>query len=70
MFIVRRAVFFMWLPCIFPINAYAYLDPGTGSFFFQLIIAAILGGLFTLKLFWVKIKSAFLRAFPFLKKRK
>ena len=36
-------------------KAYAYLDPGTGSFIFQLIIAALIGGLFAIKLFWTKI---------------
>lgn len=36
--------------------AYAYLDPGTGSYFFQLIIATLLGGLFAVKLFWHRIK--------------
>jgi hypothetical protein len=39
-----------------PLKAYAYLDPGTGSYIFQLIIAALLGGLFAVKLFWNKIK--------------
>ena len=39
-----------------PLKAYAYLDPGTGSYIFQLIIAALLGGLFAGKLFWNKIK--------------
>jgi hypothetical protein len=41
---------------VFPLKAYAYLDPGTGSYIFQLIIAALLGGLFAGKLFWNKIK--------------
>ena len=34
----------------------AYLDPGTGSFIFQMLIAGFVGGLFALKLFWAKIK--------------
>ena len=41
---------------IFPLKVYAYLDPGTGSYIFQLIIAAFVGGLFAAKLFWNKIK--------------
>jgi len=36
-------------------NAYAYLDPGTGSYIFQIIIAVALGGLFAIKLLWNKI---------------
>ena len=46
-----------WL--ILPSQAYAYIDPGTGSLIFQLIIAAFVGGLFTLKLFWHRIKKFF-----------
>jgi len=45
----------------FPKNAYAYLDPGTGSYIFQFVIAIILGLIFSLKLFWKKIVRTFLR---------
>jgi hypothetical protein len=38
-------------------NAYAYLDPGTGSYFLQVLLAAILGALFTLRIFWIRIVS-------------
>jgi hypothetical protein len=37
----------------------AYLDPGTGSIIFQVIIAGLCGGLFVIKLFWGKIKNLF-----------
>ena len=43
----------------FPKTSLAYLDPGTGSFVFQMIIAGIVGGLFTIKTFWRKIISFF-----------
>ena len=46
-----------------PQKAYAYLDPGTGSFFFQMIIAALLGGLFAVKLFWNGIRLFFKKLF-------
>jgi len=36
-------------------EAYAYLDPGTGSYIFQLFIAFAVGGLYAVKLFWKKI---------------
>ena len=39
----------------------AYLDPGTGSYLFQLIIASFLGGLFALKTWWRSIKLFFRR---------
>ena len=37
-------------------QALAYLDPGTGSYFFQILIAAILGAGFALKMYWKKVK--------------
>jgi len=52
-------------------NAYAYLDPGTGSYFFQLLIAGLLGALFLIKSFWknlaVAAKSFFLKVSNFIK---
>ena len=44
-------------------NAFAYLDPGTGSYVFQVLVAAFIGGLFTIKIFWQKIKSFFSNLF-------
>jgi len=44
-------------------EVYAYLDPGTGSYILQLVIAGILGGLFAVKMFWVKVKSFFVNIF-------
>jgi len=38
-------------------TACAYLDPGTGSYVLQLIIAALLGGVFALKVFWNEVKA-------------
>lgn len=38
-----------------------YIDPGSGSYLVQVIIAAILGGAFWIKKFWRKIKSFFTR---------
>jgi hypothetical protein len=35
-------------------NAFAYLDPGTGSLIIQLVIGAFLGVLLTAKLWWRK----------------
>jgi hypothetical protein len=44
-----------------PRPAHAYLDPGTGSLIFQVVIGAVLGGLFTLKMYFSKIKIIFLK---------
>jgi hypothetical protein len=41
----------------------AYLDPGSGSFLLQLLLAGILGGLFVLRSQWAKVKGFFRRAF-------
>lgn len=40
-------------------DAYAYLDPGTGSYVVQLIIAALVGAGFAVKIYWGKIKGFF-----------
>ena len=39
----------------------AYLDPGTGSLIIQVVIASVLGGLFTVKVYWGRIKAFFRR---------
>ncbi|MEI7736816.1 MAG: hypothetical protein WCI49_15215 [Ferruginibacter sp.] len=40
---------------------FLYLDPGSGSYLLQVIIAAILGGLMFFKNFWIKLKSFFIK---------
>jgi len=37
-------------------DAYAYIDPGTGSMIFQMLIGALVGVGITVKVFWEKIK--------------
>jgi hypothetical protein len=41
----------------------AYLDPGSGSFILQLLIAAILGSIIALRAYFGKIKNFFQRTF-------
>jgi hypothetical protein len=36
-----------------------YLDPGSGSFLLQILLAALLGGAFAIKIYWKKIKVLF-----------
>lgn len=36
-----------------------YIDPGTGSFIFQLFAAGLLTGLFTLKTYWASFMALF-----------
>ena len=40
-------------------EAYAYLDPGTGSYILQILVAALFGALFMLKVFWGRIVGFF-----------
>jgi hypothetical protein len=44
-------------------NAFAYLDPNTGSYIFQVLVATFIGGLFTIKMYWQKIKNFFSNLF-------
>ncbi len=39
----------------------AYLDPGSGSYLLQLLIAGLLGGAFAIRASWGKIKNFFRR---------
>lgn len=39
--------------------AYAYLDPGTGSYFIQIVIGTVLGGGYILKKYWKEITTKF-----------
>ena len=45
------------LGVLLPERAFAYLDPGTGSFLIQIVIAAVVGSLFTIKMWWHNIKN-------------
>lgn len=40
-------------------DANAYLDPGTGSIFLQMLIAGIVSALFALKMFWRRVVNFF-----------
>ncbi|MBF8269450.1 MAG: hypothetical protein HW386_1159 [Gammaproteobacteria bacterium] len=44
-------------------SAYAYLDPGTGSFILQMLIAGIMGIILTAKLYWYRLIDFFKRHF-------
>ncbi|MFH0829377.1 MAG: hypothetical protein V1907_04345 [Candidatus Kerfeldbacteria bacterium] len=46
-----------------PRETHAYLDPGNGSYFIQIVIAAALGGLVAMKSSFSKIKGLFTKLF-------
>ncbi len=51
------------LTLAFPTQVRAYLDPGTGSFILQLLVAGLLGLLLAIRIFWGRIKATFQRLF-------
>ncbi len=44
---------------LFPRVAFAYIDPGTGSQVFQLMLAALAGAALTARMFWGRIRAFF-----------
>ena len=60
--------FLMWLAAVVAVivliptaPVYAYLDPGTGSFLLQILVAGLLGILFALRVFRDRIMILFRR---------
>lgn len=43
----------------FPLNAFAYLDPGSGSMLLQLILGGVAGLMVVVKLYWQSFLSLF-----------
>ena len=41
----------------------AYLDPGSGSFILQILIASLVGALFIVRTYWTRIKGFFQNMF-------
>ncbi len=56
-FLLLLAVLLLATPTQLP----AYVDPGSGSFFLQMLIAGLLGASMTVKTFWKQIKAYFSR---------
>lgn len=48
---------------LFPVYSYGYIDPGTGSYIFQIIVAAMVAVSFAVKVYWQKIKGFIVRVF-------
>jgi len=45
----------------FAAPAEAYIDPGMGSYVFQMLMAALIGGLFVVKHYWQRLTDFFKR---------
>lgn len=54
---LRFVVLIALLALFAPLPASAYLDPGSGSYFVQVVIATVLGSLLAIKLFFKNIKG-------------
>ena len=53
----------VFLQIIFTPNAFAYIDLGTGSYLFQMLMAGLFGSLFVMKSAWRNIKLYLARWF-------
>lgn len=45
-------------------NVYGYIDPGTGSYVIQVLIAALVGASLGFKVYWKRIKTFLKKRFP------
>ena len=62
-FLTRFTVLPFLVLLMFPQQAFAYLDPGTGSYILQLLLAAFFGASFAVKLYFKNLKSFLGRIF-------
>lgn len=58
MYTVRAILSVLLLSLVTADNVHAYLDPGSGSYFAQVVIAFLVGGLFFARSIVQKIKHA------------
>jgi len=60
--IVKNA--FVWAAILLLVSArhaHAYIDPGSGSYIVQLLLAGLLGAGVAVRIYWKRIKGAILR---------
>jgi hypothetical protein len=57
---IIMGVFLFTFGELFVSDAFAYIDPGTGSMILQSLIGALVGAGIILKVYWTKIKFAIL----------
>ena len=66
--LITVAVLLFLSHLMFPETAYAYLDPGTGSYLLQVGLAVLVGASFAIKIYWRKIKTSLANHFSKRKK--
>lgn len=54
---ITVGILFSLLGLVFSTPAYAYLDPGTGSYILQLLIGVLIGAAFAVRIYWKRICS-------------
>lgn len=69
-FLYRTLPIFLLLFFSLAKNAYAYIDPGTGSYILQILIGILLGALFAFKLAWRKILDFFKAIYSKMRKQR
>lgn len=52
-------IFLLLSLCVIIQPVSAYIDPGVGSIIWQFVAALIFGFVFTIKMYWMKIKKIF-----------
>ena len=60
---IKTIIFVIIFNCVFWTNAYAYIDPGSGSIILQAIIAALAGAGTAISIYWKKVKLFFSKIF-------
>ncbi len=60
---MRLAFILIIVALLFPTPSHAYIDPGSGSYIFQILIAGFLGISVGVKMFWKQISNAIRKIF-------
>jgi hypothetical protein len=60
---INYCFIFLAFVLFYPGKSFGYIDPGSGSYFFQILLASLLGAIFALKIFWTKVKDFFKKIF-------
>jgi hypothetical protein len=55
--VLEVALLALGITLLAPADAFAYIDPGTGSYLFQLAIAGFVAGIYTIRRYWDRLKS-------------
>jgi len=56
---IEKAVIFLLFSLVLTKSTYAYIDPGTGSMLIQVVVAFLLTGVFTVKVWLKSVKNLF-----------